>query len=357
VLLSRLNALSLRPTSRGLRVGEYHDAWSVSPDRRKLALGLSMSGRRRVGVGVLDFATLRLVRKVQTGIAAEAVAWLAPRRLVAALQDGRVALVDPVSGEIVREARGRGEPRRSARTRNLLVVLFADPFLGGPARLAVADAHGRVRSAMLDRIRLRVHTVRGRAYADGAGLAVQAARNRAYVVAAGAPVAVIELTTMRVLYHRVEPLAVSAAALERQRRALWVGNGRFAIYGHDVVAGAGGKDKVVAAGVRLVDSRDWSSCTLDARASSAVVADGRLLAYGTVGSASPGIRFYTPRWHKTHALLQTEPVWDVKVAGRLAYMRTRSAVRVVNVRAARVLRKIAPPPELVDVIVPTAPAR
>jgi hypothetical protein len=357
VLLSRLNALSLKPTSRALRIGEYHDAWSVSPDRRKLALGLSMPGRRRVGVGVVDLATLKLVRKVQTGIAAEAVAWLAPRRLVAGLQDGRVTLVDPASGEIVREARGRGEPRRSTRTRSLLIVLFADPFFGGPARLAVVDAHGRVRSAMLDRIRLRVRTVRGRPHADGAGLAVQPARDRAYVVAAGAPVAVIELRTMRVSYHRVEPLAVTAAARERQRRALWVGNGRFAIYGHDVVAGAGGKDKVVAAGVRLVDSRDWSSCTLDARASTAVVADGRLLVYGTVGSASPGIRFYSPRWRKTHALLQTEPVWDVKVAGRLAYIRTRSAVLVVNVGRARELRKIVPPPELVEVIVPTATAR
>ena len=213
VVLSRLEALSLKPASRQLRIGEYHDAWSLSPDRKHLALGLSRSGRRgRIGVGVVALATLKLVREVETRIAAEAVGWLAPRRLAAGLQDGRVALVDPASGKVLRSARGAGEPRQSAQAGKLLVVLLADPFVSGPARIAVADARGHVRRATLDQIRLRVHVSRGRPYADSAGLAVDPSGGRAYIVAAGAPVAVVALGAMSVSYHRVEPLLAPLAA-------------------------------------------------------------------------------------------------------------------------------------------------
>ena len=344
-LLARLDALSLELRSRQLRIGEYHDTWSLSPDGKKLALGLSLPGARRVGIGVVDLASLRIVRKIATGIAAEAVAWLTPRRLAAGLQDGRLALVDPVSGEIVREARGSGEPRRSARVRGRLVVLFADVAVGGPVRIAVADARARIRSVTLDRIRLRARSGGGHPYADAAGLTVDPSGRRAYVAAAGAPLAVVALASMRVSYHRV-PALTARAALERQRGAVWLGRGRFAVYGYDVTASR----RIVPAGVTLVDSHGWSSCTLDARGSAATVAAGRLLVYGARGSPVPGMRVYTPRWRIARTLLQTAPVWDVKVAGRFAYIRTRSAVRVVDARSGRVLNTITRPPDLVDVI-------
>ena len=352
VVLSWLDPLSLRPRSKSLRIAEYHDAWSVAPNERQVALGVSIPARRRVGVVIVDLTSLRITRKIQTGIAAEAIAWLAPRRLAVALQDGTFAVADLGSGRIVRQAHGHGdEPRRAAQIQRRLVVLSADSFTGGPVRLTVVDADGDIRTTTLGRIRLRARMIRGRPYADGAGLVVDPAGHRAYVVVAGAPVATVGLQAMRVSYRRVDALASSSRSRERRRSALWLGNGLFAVYGYDVVAGPAGKDGIVPAGVKLIDSRGFRSCTLDPHASSAAVAGGRLLAYGTRGSRASGLRFYTSTWRPALAALRT-PVWDVDVdaAGRLVYARTRAAIHVLDARSGRRLRKIAPGPELVDVI-------
>ena len=122
------------------------------------------------------------------------------------------------------------------------------------------------------------------------------------------------------------------------------------MYGRDVVRGPGGKDEVVPAGVTLIDSNAWRLCILEARASSAAVGGGRLLVYGTRGSVSPGVRFYTSRWRRVSAALGSVPVWDVKTAGRLAYVRRPAALDVLDIASGRRLRKIAPPPVIIDVI-------
>jgi hypothetical protein len=377
VVLARLDPLSLEPVSRQVHVGEYHDAWSLSPDGLQLAVGISAPGRTgRIGILIVDLDAMKIVRKVETGIFAGALAWLAPRLLVAGLSDplvggagrperGGTVLVDPLSGKILRRWAHLSDPLASARTREGLVMLFpgpppATPEGTAPAHLAVVDARGRLRSVALERIQL---TLRDGVQWDGAGLAVDAVRARAYVFAADAPAAEIDLRTMRVSYHRLEALFLSAGELGdtevqsgdeliwRSRRALWLGDGHVLVFGQDGFAPAGVQDfEAIAAGAILVDTATWSSCVLDTSAGGAAFVGGRMLVYGREDPARRGLRAYNVEGREAFHLFDGEQVWDVQAAGQLAYVRTRSAVHVVDVRSGEVVSEIVPPAELVDVV-------
>ena len=70
-VVAPLDRRSLRPGRPRAVIGEYHRAWSVSPDGARIALGISASGEGgRIGVRILDRATLRTAQEVETGIAA-----------------------------------------------------------------------------------------------------------------------------------------------------------------------------------------------------------------------------------------------------------------------------------------------
>jgi hypothetical protein len=303
---------------------------------------------------------------VHTGIAAEALGWLAPHRLVAGLQRGGTVLIDPVTGRVIRRWTGFSFPDASAPTRQGLILLLPQwrssaPNLpltrvSGPARLAVVDTRGRLRSVTLERIPLAVHMTRGSYYEDRAGLAVDTARARAYVVAAGAPVAEVDLNTMRVSYHL--ELAGSGSTeppTAQQRGALWLGDGRIAVFGRDLTAADGGKLTATPAGVTLIDTRDWSACMLDERASRAAFAAGRLITYGPGPPVSRddegvGLRAYVVGGGEAIHLFDGQQVWDVKLVGDDAYVRTATAVHIIDVTSGKVLATIARPLELADVI-------
>jgi hypothetical protein len=375
--LARLEPLSLRPVSRQVEVGEYHDAWSLSPDRAWLALGVSSGEnvlspsqrlRARIGIYIVDLKAMKLVREVQTGVAAEALAWLGRRRLVAALQRGGTVLVDPFTGRIMRRRPGFSFADASTPTPQGLVMLLPQlrnsaanmPLtrVSGAARLAVVDARGRLRSVTLTRIQLGVHTSNGFSNEDRAGLAVDSARARAYVVAANAPVAEVDLRTMHVTYRRV----LAGTTVERndarpalQRQALWLGGGQVAVFGRDLIATDGGKLTAIPAGVTLINTHDWGACRLDERASRAALASGRLLTYGPgtpVSRHEPdtGLRAYVVGRGETFHLFDREQVWDVKVVADDAYVRTATAVHIVDAKSGKVMATIARPLELADVI-------
>jgi hypothetical protein len=376
-VLARLDPLSLKPVSGQVNVPEYHDAWSLSPDRTEVALGVSAgesvlaparTPNRRIGVYIVDLKTMRVVREVQTGVAAEAIGWLGPRRLVAALQRGGTVLVDPSTGRVVRRWPSFSFPDASALTPLGLVMLLPSlrasapnvPLTrtSGPPRLAVVDGDGRLRSVSLKRIPLDVRTSDGISYEERAGLAVEAAHARAYVVAPNARIAVVDLRTMRVSY-RLDVVAAepSRSGTAGQRGALRLGNGRIAIYGRDIAAVGGGKLMARPAGVSLVDTHDWSACKLDRRASRATLAAGRLLAYGPGSSVSAhepgeGLRAYALDGRKTFHLFGQQQVSDVEVAGGRAYVRTATAVHVVDVMSGELEATIRPPVDLAEVIGP-----
>src|SRR5215210_488450 len=100
--LAQLDPVSLRPTGARVRLGEYHDAWSFSPDGSHLALG--MGGQGRVcgrGICLVDVRDMTVSGDIETPIAVEALAWVRPRRIIAVLQLGGVVVADPATGAIV----------------------------------------------------------------------------------------------------------------------------------------------------------------------------------------------------------------------------------------------------------------
>jgi hypothetical protein len=311
---------------------------------------------------------MKLVRHVRTGIAAEALGWLAPRRLVAGLQRGGTVVLDPRTGRVVRRFADFSFPDASVQTRLGLVLLCpqlrkSSPGLPlrrvtGAVRLALVDARGRLRSATLQRIRLGVRMRHGLEYADRAGLAVDPARTRAYVVAADAPVAEVDLRTMRVSYHRLTPLFARpsgggvTAVLARERRALWLGRGRLLVYGRDFVSTRARKEALAPAGAALVDTTAWTWRTLDRQPTSAVFARGKVLVWGPGDYPAPGVglREYTLGGHRVFGLFNHRRVLDVQIAGSRAYVRTPAAIHVVALEKGTTVRDIAPPVDLVSVI-------
>jgi len=349
--LARLDPLSLKPLAPRLRLGEYHDTWSFSPDRSRLALGMGGVGRIcGAGICIVDLASMRIIEHVEAPIAAEAVGWVSRRRVVAVLQSGQVVVADPVTG-------------KTRRRRHLRVATFGPPsaatpdgfavLLGGdPLRLVVVDAQGRLRAARLGRIRLRDEPPLP---AERAGLAVDPARRRALVFAAGAPAAEVDLRTMRVRYHRLRtpPTArVPARGIRaRVRCALWLGRGLVAVFGEDLVSDRGAAARGVKefpAGVRVIDTERWTTRTVQRRAKRARLGAGRLLVYtrspSALQPAGVGLRVYTRGGRRLFAHRFGNKTLDVQVAGGYAYALSSRALRIVRVRSGRVLRESGRPP-------------
>jgi hypothetical protein len=375
-VLARLDPLSLKPVSRQLQLAEYHEAWSRSPDTAKVALGVSageslLAGPppvKRIGIYIVDLRAMRIVKEVQTGVAAEALGWLTSRRLVAALQRGGTVLLDPTTGRIIRRWPGFSFPDSSALTPFGLVLLL--PRLGesgpnmpltreaGPPRLALVDYDGRLRSVSLDRIQLRVHTIHGISYEDRAGLAVDTTDGRAYVVGPDGGVAAVDLRTMRVTYHLdVGGTTSPERGTVGQRGALWLGDNRLAIYGRDIASVSEAGLTAMPAGVTLVDTHDWHVCSLDMRVSQATLAGGRLLVYGPGSAISAndpgaGLRAYRFDGAEAFHLLGDQQVGDVKVVNDRAYVRTPTSVQIVEAMTGKRDATIRPPPQLLDVIGP-----
>lgn len=371
-MLARLDPLSLRPVSPEVHVGEYHHAWAISPDGSHVALA---RGGQGLGIQIVDIEAMQLDREIQTGIAAEALGWLAPSLLVAGLQRGGTVLVDPLTGRILRRWPRFSFPDAFARVQSGFVMLLprfrkAGPGLpltrvAGSPRLVFVDTRGSLRSITLERIRLGVRFRSSRYYVDRAALAVDPERERAYVFAANAPVARVDLRTMRISYHRVDALYLRPGELQgtepepksevlgRERNALWLPNGRVLVSGGDFVTARNGrKVRFFPAGVTLIDTRSWRSRTFDRSAAGAAFATGRLLVYEPARYAGTGrgLRAYSLGGREPLDLLKRARVLDVQVASDWAYVRTLTAVYVVDVPMERVVRRIVPPVDLVDVI-------
>src|SRR4029453_2428389 len=69
-------------------------------------------------------------------------------------------------------------------------------------------------------------------------------------------------------------------------RALWLGAGQLAVTGYD--GSAKGQHMEAPSGLQLIDTTTWTVRQVDRHASSAVLAAGRLLAFGTAFGTGPG---------------------------------------------------------------------
>ena len=274
-------------------IGTEPGAWTLSPDGSRLAIG---SGRA-LGLRIVDVRRMRRVADVQTKNGYVSIAaWLTPRRIVGIEETG-LFVVDPVRRRMLRSEPLSGFPYGAARFGDALVLLLSASEEIGPARLALVDAEGGVRSVVLDRILAGFRDPTGEP--DGPvgeawrpGLAIDPVGGRAFVVGGGAPVAEVDLRSLAVRYH---DLARPASLLGRLRdwlepeahakgpvagswrTARWLGGDRLAFTGEDGRALGGGNVDVTAAGLNLVDTSSWRSETLDARANGMAFAAGTLV--------------------------------------------------------------------------------
>ena len=325
--------LSLRATSPPVVIGEYHHAWSVSPDESRVALGISAPGATaRIGVRIVELGSWTAELDVETGIAAAGLAWLTDRRLVAALLVGGIVLLDPVNGAVLeRWEGGSAEDAATARTRRRFVVLVSGRRVG---RLSVVDATGRLRRLSL---RIPRHTPGGRRLRPA--LVADPGRERAYVLMDSRTLIDIDLRRMRVRRVRLRPaprsLERAGAVGFRLRQATWLGGDRLALSGHDLVSRPGRRRTTVPAGLSTIDTRSGRISRIEAGAHGATRAPRRLLAYGL-----HGVRGYTPAGRRVFDVLRGKHVSNLDVVGRLAYAGTGTATYVIDTRSGRVRRRI-----------------
>jgi hypothetical protein len=260
-------------------------------------------------------------RAVRTGIAAEALAWLAPRRLVAGLQSGEIAVVDPRAGRVVRRRALRpGEGlcfagHGSATTDRGMVVLLGASSEQRP-RLVLVDAEGGLRAVSLPRA--------GRWSCDGSDVAVDPQRGRAFVVSPGAVVAEVDLAAMRATYHRVTGRASRAGT--RHREAHWLGDGKLMAVGRDRRDGP--------TGVSIIDTATWTERVVDAEARAARVVAGRILAYDGVlvdrRGDGMGLRGYGRDGERLFHVLEGEQIDFLHALGARAFAQGARTVYAVD---------------------------
>jgi hypothetical protein len=330
-LIARADPLTLAPRNPTLRLGEYHDAWSFSPDGKRLVLGTSAGGPAEGrGIHIVDVASLRELSTIQVPIAVEALAWLSRRRIAGALQ-GDVFVADPVLGRVVMHRSPDGAANCSitpptAVARGKLVLLYGHLLL----------------TVGVDK---RMRQVRLRGLPDncsGGDVVVDRRRGRAYTVGAGTSVAEVQLRTMRARRRRL----AGAAARGRYAHALWLG--------HRGLIAAAHCGSARSTGVELIDTRAWRRRVLDERACGVVRAGHTLLVFDG-GSHGTGLTAFSlggrPRWR----LLRGSRVWNVQVAGRFAYAIGSRGVSVVDLRRHRVVHRSRHAPDVIEFLSPRRP--
>jgi hypothetical protein len=272
---------------------------------------------------------MRLARAIRTGIAAEALAWLTPGRLVAVLQSGDIVVTDPRSGRVLRRERlrpGEGacfaETRASAVTPDGLVVLLA-ARRGRRARLLLVDADGDIRALSLP--------ADGTWGCDRAGFAVDPVGERAFVLSLEGTIAAVDLAALRTTSHGLGGDPLRRATL---RRLHWLGDGTLVASGL-----APGRRP---AGVSLIATADWTNRTVDGGAREVAVAGGRILAYDgpevALGARAHGLAAYDAAGRREFRVLQGKQVAFLHLAAGRAFAQTGNTLRAVELESGEVGR-------------------
>lgn len=370
--VARLNPLTLEPTGPRVSVDEYHGSAAISPDGTQLAVA---TGGPRGKVRIIDIRGMEMQYYVQAGIAAEAVAWLRPGRVVASLAcnpanaSGRgcgIVLVDSVRGEVVRRwpeteadawtlrfEQGDAAPKTVAKTPFGVLFLLVHATEVTAPRLVMIDNKEELRSVSLPSIRAgrnRPFIVNPPPFSpqSSPALAVHPAGDRVYVIGAEPTVVEVDLTTLQVREHPIEGLARGSEF--GQRRAFWM-DGRIVVYG----PGRGRMSSQTPAGVSTIDVASWRARTIDARGNQASAAGGTLLVYG---GESRGLTGYSLDGNERFRLFEDEDgsVESAHVDGGYVYVvtvdrrQTLSRVRVVDVATGKVVREATPADRPIDFV-------
>jgi hypothetical protein len=376
--LARVRATTLQPLrGKQMMISGQSSGWSFSPDRRQLALGDTSGGGE---IWLVDTRRLKLAGRLSTGNYGVVVetAWTGDR-LLAVLDkccygetpsgELAVAVMDLSLHKVVASQELRGTIQATGSTGPVVVLLLGPPTGIGPTRLLVVDAHGRVRSSLIERI------LPGNEYQDNEpvartaqpGLALDETGKRAFVVGAGAPVAEVDLETLGVTYHELsspvslidrvrnwlDPSAFAKSAPNGpERHALWLGDGTLAVWGVDnhVERNSDGNPtaRQTAAGIHLIETRTWTERTIDANASSLTVADGMLIATGalwdsgTQKMSGAGLTGYGPDGSKRFHRFGSASLSMVHALGSRVFVQDRpGSYSVLEAGSGRTLRRLS----------------
>jgi hypothetical protein len=372
--LARLDPRTLRPLPGGrLRLAGTWPMMAVAPDRSIAVLG-SEAG----DLTVVDLLRLRRLGTVPTdvpGYAAFGWSWVRPSRLllIGSIQEAvtEVLAVDVSARRVVRQQRFGGVVQGYARLPHGLALLVTPANAIGRARLVVSDANAGLRTVTLAEINAGFKQLDD---TDGSGprmeqavpgIAADPAGRRIYVVPGGGPLAEVELASLQVTYHRLgrsesplqrlarwwAPPAEAKVISGPSRNALWLGDGQLAVTGYD--GSAKGHHMEIPSGLELIDTANWTVRQVDQHSSSALLAAGRLLTFGTAfgtgqdgANQGYGLTLYGPGDRQPVHQFGAKQVSWVQVNGDLAYVQLMDAnlgdmegYVVVDLRSGRVLHK------------------
>jgi hypothetical protein len=361
--LVRLDPRTFGPlASPRLAIGRFYRPLGRSPDGALLAL----LDHKTPALRIVDLARLRALGDIPLpaphGWRVRTAAWLTADRLVVLLQSSRGAyrellVVDPLARRVLgrRPFGDRGQVVGSGAGADKLVLLLGrQDSEGRTLRLVVVGSDGSFRKAgAVDR-------------GPGAGprlsnLVVDPAGSRALVVTAGAPIAELDLGTMRLAHRRVSGELLMGRPRFSFRNAIWIDERTIAVSGYDTVFSRT-TTQTTGSGLALVDTERWTARVVDPTAGAVTYADGTLLVSGelerTSTSGRPtsrqqvrgrGVMAYgldgVRRWHAFGTqVASAEPVRDVVrvlLPGR-SPRRWREAV--IDLASGRTLRAPAAPP-------------
>jgi hypothetical protein len=378
--LVEIDARTLQPLpGRTARVGNRYGDMDSSPDGARLAVG--GQGTVRI-VELADLETVAELPKPRGY--SMLVSWLDPQRIavvneVFSRNRVDVLIIDADSGRLVsrRGLKAREGWPYGAQAVGGDIGFLLHPVKGiGPVRLVHVDRDGRSRIYRLDRI-ASGHAWVGQVTRDiWPALTLDANGTRAFVVGADDLVADVDLVRGRVLYHALEPSVSLAARLRNwlepsaeaktsdfsQPYAIWLGEGRFALYGMQtvpIIEGDRHDEFGEALGFRIVDTADWSVRMVDDEAIWLDRSGDVLLAYGDLWSSVTqdytgiGLRAYDLDGEELFHALGNRRVQSVSVVGgrALAWLDEDMAAVAVDLRTGRVDPTPLAEGEVPDVVV------
>jgi hypothetical protein len=329
--LVRLNAQTLEPTGAKLALRDkLSHAYAFRPDGRRVAIP-SVAAH---GLRVFDTRSLKRAGRVWlSDVYVGEYAWMAPRRIVGFGQEG-VFAVDPVAGKPLRTPAIPPEIVDVRRVGNRLVFLFGRPRWTGTARLAVVDPTGRSTEVRLTRIKASV-LERGFGPENFApGLTIDPA-GRAFVVGGrDEPIAEVNLKTRQVIYHELPKVVQEVTG--RTRNAIWLGGGRIAVWGDDVVKQPD-RHELVPTGLAIADLRQRRYKVVDTDARSVSFTARTLL----VSDSRGGLKGYSTTGQRLYETFAGERVMSIATFRSRAFVISLlgepRGIRVIDARTGTVV--------------------